>query len=371
MTPTETGPLRQTPGTYVWQIPGRPIAIHLSLNVVDGILQEVMRGFGAVPRRGAEVGGILLGSAQEGEGKLLVEIREFQLLKIEYKLGPSYLLSPADIENLQRVLAAHRESKLAPVGYFRSNTRESDGLTQDDLDLLTKFLPGPERVALIIRPYASKVSTGGFFFRENGVFQSGPSLLEFPFRRKELAPAEVRANPRETNPVRQQRPAPPPELPVVEPAAAGGSNVPRAELPPSSPLPLWLHLGWFRELAPPRRWLWVSIVLVLLGLLIGFGAASLLNSVNRSEAYSLSLTVTKSGDNLHVSWDRQASAIRTASRGVLTINDGAFTKMLPLDAGQLQNGSVVYRHNSSGVRFQLQVFPSSRDIITETAEWKE
>jgi hypothetical protein len=49
------------PGYYVWEVPGKPVAVHLHLDVLDRIASEVMRGFGAVPKRGAEVGGLLIG----------------------------------------------------------------------------------------------------------------------------------------------------------------------------------------------------------------------------------------------------------------------------------------------------------------------
>src|SRR2546423_15153141 len=60
--------------TYIWKAPaGDGPAIHLSLDVVDHMLQDVMRGFGAVPKRGAEVGGILLGRTRRDDS-LLIEI---------------------------------------------------------------------------------------------------------------------------------------------------------------------------------------------------------------------------------------------------------------------------------------------------------
>src|SRR5438105_4746771 len=44
------------PGFYVWEVPGKWISIELSLDVVDLLSQDVIRGFGSLPRRGAEVG---------------------------------------------------------------------------------------------------------------------------------------------------------------------------------------------------------------------------------------------------------------------------------------------------------------------------
>ncbi|HLW77683.1 MAG TPA: hypothetical protein VKS01_11875, partial [Bryobacteraceae bacterium] len=55
-------PTQDTSGYYVWKAEGAPVEIHLHLDVLDRLAAEVMRGFGAVPKRGAEVGGVLIGT---------------------------------------------------------------------------------------------------------------------------------------------------------------------------------------------------------------------------------------------------------------------------------------------------------------------
>jgi hypothetical protein len=125
-----------------------------------------------------------------------------------------------------------------------------------------------------------------------------------------------------------------------------------------------------------RGWFWVplSFIFLLLGLLLGFQAAVIMRPQSppeKADVFGLALTVTKAGDNLYVKWDRQSPAIRSAERGALIIEDGTFAKTLELDASQLQNGSVVYRHYSPGVHFLLQVSLSSRETVTESVEWKE
>src|SRR5437899_12667722 len=84
------------PGYYVWAAPGRSVVVHLHLDVVDRILIDVMRGFGAVPKRGAEVGGVLLGRIEKGDPSV-VWIEDFVLVACEYKRGPSYLLTRDDL----------------------------------------------------------------------------------------------------------------------------------------------------------------------------------------------------------------------------------------------------------------------------------
>src|SRR6202007_2118755 len=106
---------------------------------------------------GAEVGGILLG-AVAAAGRI-VRVEDYQEVPIEYRRGPSYLLSEADSKAFEAELAQLRNngaSSPRPIGYFRSHTREAVGLAEEDLDLVSKYFPAPETVILMIRPFGTK-----------------------------------------------------------------------------------------------------------------------------------------------------------------------------------------------------------------------
>jgi hypothetical protein len=348
-----------TPGVYVWEVPGKSVSIHLSLEVVDRLLQDSMRGFGSVPKRGAEVGGVLLGSVESRNGPR-VRVDDYELVPIEYKRGPSYLLSDTDIEGFTEVMGRLRSrTELMPVGFFRSQTRDAAGLTAEDLEVLAHFLPQPENVVLLIKPYATRVSTAGFYFQENGRYQDGPPLVEFPLRRRELAPDDPGSAPEREEP-RGARTIPPRRS---EPESLPSDARDAATSPLALPA----------EVQPPRpRWIWfpLSFIFLLLGVLLGFQAASTMRpTAPGGDPFSLSLHADRSGDNLHIQWDRQAPAVRTAQKGVLTIEDGAYSKTVDLDQSQLQTGSVVYHYNSDHVRFRLEVFAKERDSLAETHEW--
>jgi hypothetical protein len=85
------------PPFYTWQPPQKPITIRLYFDVVDRLLLEVMKGFGAVPRRGAEVGGFLLGRREESNGHPTVEVLQFEPIPCEHAEGPSFVLSANDL----------------------------------------------------------------------------------------------------------------------------------------------------------------------------------------------------------------------------------------------------------------------------------
>ena len=154
-------------GYYVWEVAGQSVVVQLRLDVVDRLAAEVMRGFGSVPKRGAEVGGFLIGTIRPGV-PAIVRIDDFEPVACEYRRGPSYQFTEEDSVALedgwQRRQPSASPSAYA-VGYFRSHTRDGFSLAPEDLELLDRLFPGPAQVALLMKPYATKVSVGGFFIR--------------------------------------------------------------------------------------------------------------------------------------------------------------------------------------------------------------
>jgi hypothetical protein len=378
---SESGKVERIPGFYVWEVPGKSISIQLSLDVVDRLQQDVIRGFGAVPRRGAEVGGVLLGSATS-EGPV-VRIEDYELIPIEYKRGPSYLLSDDDVQALEGSLEQLRqreEKSLRPIGYFRSHTRDAAGLGPEDQTLVAKYFPEAETVVLLIRPFGTKPSIAGFYFKENDAFQEGPPLQEFSFRRKDLAPDEAPRKqapphrPGRNVPLRREIPTAEPERP-----AQTFQDVPTPSfLQGSVPIDVngLVDGDKIINVAKKKSGLWapLSFIFLLLGVLVGFQAALILRpgSTSGGDAYNVSLDVSQSGSDLQLKWDRQSTAIRSAQKGILTIEDGSLTsKPTELSASELQSGSVVvYPHSSNRVSFHLELLMKDAERLIETVEWK-
>src|SRR5437762_10795660 len=128
---------RSTPASglpyFVWEVPEKPISIQFYFDALDRMYPEIMRGLGALKRRGAEVGGILLGRS-DSPGKVIVE--DFESVPTEYLNGPSYNLSENDLVAFEAALENCRSgaaSGLSVVGFYRSHTR--DGLFMDDADM--------------------------------------------------------------------------------------------------------------------------------------------------------------------------------------------------------------------------------------------
>src|ERR1700732_2276302 len=94
-TPTKSAMVSGLP-FYVWEVPGKPISVQLHFDVIDRVSPDILRGLGALKRRGAEVGGILLGRSEDGpQPKVIVE--DFEAVPSEYLTGPSYNLSENDL----------------------------------------------------------------------------------------------------------------------------------------------------------------------------------------------------------------------------------------------------------------------------------
>ena len=360
----------ETSTFYTWEVPGKAISIRLDFGVLDEVLSEVMQGFGSVPKRGAEVGGLLLGRITEGEPRV-VHIRDFAPVISEHARGPSYLLSEADEERLTAAVERWREDPsnrdVHIVGIYRSQTRDGLGLSEDDLALFEKRFPGPGQVFLLVKPFATRASVGAFFFREGGSIRSGSSYLEFPFRRKDLGGGVAASEPVEA-PTAAPSVAAPAERP--EPVRARPRRFATLSLSedaaPAAPEP---------AAAPKMKrnvWIPLSFIFMLVGVMLGFQAAISLRPAGPAgmarDPFLLSLTAQKSGSNVNLLWDRQAPVILKARSGLLTIADGSFNKSVELDASQLQNGSVTYRYLTNRVTFRLEVFSLNRASVVETVE---
>src|ERR1051326_3394068 len=77
-------------------VAGKPVAVRLHPEMVGRLTIAVREGFKALPRRGLETGGILLGTRHEAGRQTVVEIDDFEGVECEHAAGPSYLLSDLD-----------------------------------------------------------------------------------------------------------------------------------------------------------------------------------------------------------------------------------------------------------------------------------
>jgi hypothetical protein len=174
------------PGYWGWEPAGKSISIQIGLEVVDRMLVSIIDGFGSIPKRGAEVGGLLIGTVTPGV-PLVYRIEDFADVPCLHKFGPSYVYCEEDHQTLFAALErANREGRgMKVLGFYRSHTREGLYMAPEDLELARRYFPDQDQIGLLVRPSAMQVSHAGFFYREGDAFQQA-TYLEFPFRRSEL-----------------------------------------------------------------------------------------------------------------------------------------------------------------------------------------
>jgi hypothetical protein len=374
---------------FVWEEAGKPIVVEIDGDVVGRLLKEVQRGFGMVPRRGVELGGILIGSVEpipDHPGDWLVKVTDFEGIPCSHSRSMGYQLNIdeqlrfAEVrERWRRVSGRHAYA----VGYYRSHTREGLSMTSDDVDLFDRWFPEQNAITLLVKPFATRNSTAGIFFRENGEVRTESSYRELPFGgRQPVRSGETHSPPLPPNQrarsASAQQWSPPkgsePSLPTFE------------EQPPEPQQPDPVELGIAGTRRHPETglrfntgWVWLplSFVFLLFGAGLGFFMGVNLRTRGfagaNQDPLTLGLTVGPSGNDIEIHWDRGSLGVQGAARGSLLIGDGASQKIVHLDADQLRTGSVLYqraRDAASDVQFRLEVFARERTMIAETAVFK-
>lgn len=371
-----------SPGpAYVWGVPGRPLTVRLPFDLIDSLERLAVENFRSIEARGSEIGGLLFGGADPGDpGK--VRIDDFEPVMCDYSRGPFYRLSDADLARFDAAIEKRGGAAEARVaGFFRSHSRKGLALDPEDMKAMEARFREPWQVALLVRPFATKVSAGGIFIWEDGRMRGDASYLEFPFRSSELTAAE---NPPE---VRTEAPLPSPK-PLTRAAVLSMPSRPKVAPPPAEPLPILEERIEAVSVAasqpappePPKpvesipepetveadapapaargsrgKLLWVAVAAALVacsGAL--FVYPGLFRHAPRPPA-ALSLRIERTATDLLLTWNRDSDAVRNARKAVLSISDGDRQENLDLNLSDLRNGSIVYSPLSSDVSFRMEV----------------
>lgn len=288
-----------------WKAPGCAWTVEYAPELMEGVRRHVLEAFFAVPRVGAEAGGVLYGT-REGSR---VRIAAFRPLECEHRSGPSFTLSPNDHARMKALLVP--PAGLAVAGWYHSHTRGEVSLTPEDVELHERYFPQPWQVALLLRPGAL-VTRAGFFARgADGTLKPGACALEFV-----VNPAA------ETAP---EAPPPEPESPPAPPQA-----------PPSTP-------------ARRRGSRWLSVPLALAIAAAGFFAG---RRMTPPAPFAL-LSADDRGGRLEIRWNAQAPAIREAAAARLEIADGIARPAAVLTPAQLASGVFIYGRRTERVDVRL------------------
>lgn len=336
---------------HTWRNASR--SIRLRLSVMNAIQGEVMEGFTAVPRRGAEVGGILLGRMHDNGQEVTIE--DFEPAPCEHRFGPSYHLSPDDVRNFEETLewfrpGPHRD--LSVVGFYRSHTRYGFFLSEEDQKLLSKYFPEPASVFLLIKPLRVQSSVAGFFFWEGGRLREDGALAAFPFG---LPPVEEEPWIAVPSDAVVETPAPVVAAPEPEPAPPPAPPAP--ELPP----PFRLTPA-FAQRAPRSRanWVWpvLTVIMVIAGAVLGYESLGdgLTGKAEIRSPAGFGLKAERDRGRVVVRWNGDSKPVLDAQRAILKIIDGERRRDLQLTPEQLRTGRLLYVPKNGDLAFQMNIF---------------
>ncbi|HYM06900.1 MAG TPA: hypothetical protein VEU11_10100 [Terriglobales bacterium] len=347
---------------------------------MERLSREVWPAFESTPPGGMEIGGLLLGEADSQA--LLIEIRDFDALLCEDRPDHRFVLSDSERRALKKMLATRRsmhDGELQVVGCYRSQIGEGLTLSEGDFSLARACLGDSFGVFLLIQPASNGDLNAGFFFWDNGQIDSAYTCHKFPFDTRRLAAALVPASSHEAlshlESDAKRIDEPPPAEPEKErhtlqtllgqtPLLAGrmGSIFERASSALVARASAWrgrrFHLLWQSLLA---------VLAVALSVAAYRAYRNRTPAVVAADAAGLALQVERRERDLRVSWDRDAQAVRHASKAVLSIRDGdSPPRELQLDVEQLRNGGTVYSPISARVQFRLEVAETDNTKTTET-----
>ncbi len=330
-------------GRIVWEAPGKPISVRLTPDVATRLGMAAREGFKALPRRGLETGGLLIGS-RHGEGdRVVVEIDDFEAVESEHAAGPAYLLSELDRRLLEARIGAREAGGKNDgiVGFYRGHTRPDFAITREDATLFSAYFRNASDVFLLIKPNDGGPPTAGFVIREEGRIVSDSPYVQFPLAGAMSVPAAHETPARAPQAVQE---SPPPLAPPRRAVQIVQSAAPR----PAS----WKARARIWTVAAAVTALSVGLFFAIPRRVPGLGPGK--------PGPSPALNVTNVGNSLRLSWDHQLS--RDAGHAVLWIKDGQETQRLELDAKQLSEGSVVYWPSHSDVDFRLELLTPAGSV---------
>ncbi len=238
-----------------------PLPLAVPSALIAAIWEQVDDGQRAVPRGGAEVGGLILGR----RGPAIILAEAVVPIPIEYHFGPSFRLSPSDLKGIAALMASlQKDPSNVIVGFYRSRTRndslseESESAVLTALEQAHTSFDADFHYYVVVTPTSRTTMTASASFRKDEGwddwqhvtlvvnFRSSLQPLEFPPPKAAQAPAPqfaqpaVRAAPpppAESHPVPVADPRPepqpvPPRPPIEEPR-----NQPAAEALALQPQP--------------------------------------------------------------------------------------------------------------------------------------
>jgi len=347
------------PGARGWRVSSRgvhPASGYFSNEILDRIEQHVRDGIKALPRRGLEIGGLLV----YGPGN---RIDEYVPVDSEHRQGPAFIPSPEDLAEIRRL--ASSSGRVA--GFLRSQTRGEAEVRGTD-EAICALIDGGDPLLVIVTATVSEPSLAHIFVqRENRWLEEAVFPLVQARAAAEPIPLQL--------PVRAPDPAPQDVVPVESRiwTYQEASHAAPAEMSAAVPRPARKRFRILRM---------IGLTILTLAVLVGLSAGGYLlyREVQPALLARLRpgvtehLSATWRADGLAVKWDQWDEIVRRAEGGTLTIDDGGERMTIELSRLQVHTGTMFYVPHSATVRVRLDVRSgnqqSSAETVSINGQWK-
>ncbi len=361
-----------------WNSPDGFHSVVLSPGAVEELRARAIDASLSLPRRGAEIGGLLLGRFRPGKPGT-VSIEALQPISCEHRYGPSYTLSDDDRSQFREVLERPRsEGELETVGFYRSYTRRDAAPDAADRELFDAFLPDERCTFLLIEPIPPAECYASFLFRVDGYIPDRPPYEFFSLHPAAMQDEASHAATTESlsatadalpvaglprvsaelplDPLEPVLPAATPDMPAVEDPPARISR-PAPALLPTLPPERRIHVFETdaEPAAPRRRRFWLPLAACII---LGVGGAVVYEYSNvalGSQWAELRMDAAAQNGEIQLTWDRSAQAVSQATSGVLLVTDGSEQKRIELNPSDLHSGKLIYHPSHPDVLFRVEL----------------
>ena len=380
-----------------WSESDHKFSICVPSDVIGRLSAESWIAFKRVPRRGLEIGGILLGRTDTRDDITTFWIDGFQQVESEHRSGPSYVLSESDFSRLQDVIKTH---KSVCLGIYRSQTRaERLELQESDSKLFGRCFETGPALFLMLGPIPG---IAAFFAQADGslkcihqfalpssrmsIMAGASATVSRTEPPRALALQEANSLDKPTEPVGESTHSKSPEQPQVLAVPEARSLHKSTEPVVKSAKPISLGVGSPKPVAPKLVWptsaalsravtgkaSWILAAMAAMFILAAAASLTwkaprpLLAALDRKPPEFLHLTVERAGSSLRLLWDQNSSTVHAATRAVLHIDDGNVHADWDLGPSQLSAGNMTYEPKSQDVTFRMDVYstqPNASGVV--------
>jgi len=348
-------------GRGVWNDEAGALTIEWPLSLLERLGLDALEAFKSLPRRGLEIGGLLLGSVRTSDGHTTVRIADYQPVPSEHRFGPSYVLSEVDLAAFDEIFARHPEA----VGMYRTDTHSNSLTLQKDTgSIFQRHFMAPESILLLVHPASRKAAFCRHAAGGLSLVHVVPIYTAGIAQPAEIAEAEPRCVAAMASPDAPR--APETRLPANETFAVESRQT-VAALPAPGPQPRGV------DAVRPKRFggeIWtIRAAALMVGGLLGAFAWRVMEprqpgthpAAPFSNSTGVALRVNHLGEMLLLAWDRDAAGIADASHAILHVTDGNRKIDLPLTPTELGSGRFSYWPATRNVTFRLDTFRADRN----------